>query len=247
MDSNILSNASKLLSLLLFVFSLQVPAKPNDGIIRIVTEHLPPYQISRNNDLIGGSVGEQVAELVDIVLPTSKIEVIPWARAYQVALNKPNIIIFSLVRTPERESSFIWIGKVAHVTTRLISLKSNNIDPVDNLEDLPDIQIGVKRQDAVADFLHNNGFEFERELVEIVNTVSNMKMLERNRIDAIPSNRHIIQYYCKKTGCETSDFKTIYTFKELSEEFYLAASIGTDPSIIKQLREEFTNLNLPID
>lgn len=247
MDSTILFNASSLLLLLLIVFSLQAPAKPNDGIIRIVTEHLPPYQISRNNDLIGGSVGKEVSELIDIVLPTSKVDVMPWARAYEIALHQPNTLIFSLVRTPEREDKFIWIGKVAHVTTRLISLRDTDIDPVDNLEDLSNIQIGVKRQDAVANFLNQNGFEFERELVEIVNTISTMKMLERHRIDAIPANRHIIQYYCKKTGCETSDFKTIYTFKGLSEEFYLAASLGTDPSIIKQLKEEFANLKLPID
>jgi polar amino acid transport system substrate-binding protein len=214
--------------------------------VLIVTEHLPPYQIGKDKKLIGGSVGIEIQKLMSTVLPESIIEVVPWARAHQVALVRPNTIIFSLVRTPEREDKFIWIGKVAHVRTELITLKDSALEPVETLSELKNTQIGVKRQDAIATFLNNNGFEYGKELVEIVYTMSTMRMLENGRIETIPSNQQVIEYYCQTSGCVNSDFKTLYVFKELSEEFYLAASLGTDAELIEKLKVEFANLDLPV-
>ena len=232
------------ISIILLLFTFNIRAQVNQ--IRIVTEHLPPFQIGKDNRLVGGSVGNEINKLLRIVLPDHSIEVMPWARAYKVALNRPNTIIFSIVRTPEREDKFIWIGKVADVSTELITLKRNALEPVKSINELRHIQIGVKRQDAVADFLASEGFLFGEQLVEIVNTFSTMKMLEKERITAIPSNRLITEYYCQTTGCNTTDFKTIYVFKQLSEEFYLAASKGTDPMLIKRLKEAFLMLDLPL-
>ncbi len=231
---------------LLLIFTFHSPADTVSTDIRIVSEHLPPFQIGENHELIGGVVGLEIQKLVKSILPASKIEVLPWARAYQIALHRPNTIIFSLVRTPERENKFIWIGKVADVTTELITLKDNELEPITVLSELNHSKIGVKRDDAIAVFLVGKGFEFDKELVEIVNTFSTMQMLEKGRIDVIPANQQIIEFYCQNTGCNYSDFKTIYTMKELSEEFYLAVSLGSDANLVKQLRAEFPNLDLPI-
>jgi polar amino acid transport system substrate-binding protein len=214
--------------------------------VRIVTEHLAPFQISDNYELIGGIVAIEVQQLINKILPENKIEVLPWARAFQIASERPNTIIFSLVRTPERENKFIWIGKVAHVPMELITLKSSKLQTIKTLAELSDVQIGVKRLDAVTIWLASKGLQFDKELVEIVNTYTTMQMLEKGRIDVIPSTQQVIEFYCKETGCKTSDFKTIYTLKELSEEFYLAVSLGTDENLVKRLRAEFPLLDLPV-
>jgi len=231
---------------LFFGFALNVQAEIAQAKIRIVTEHLAPFQISDNHELVGGIVGIEIQQLLDKILPENIIEVLPWARAYQIALERPNTIIFSMVRTPDREDKFIWIGKVAQVSTELITLKTSQLKPIELLSELGGIQIGVKRYDAVANFLVDKGFEFDKNLVEIMNTFSTLKMLEKRRIDVIPSNQQVIEFYCKQTGCKNSDFKTIYTLKELSEEFYLAVSLGTEESLVKQLRAEFPTLGFPV-
>ena len=104
----------------------QSQAEIEQAKVRIVTEHLAPFQISENHELIGGIVAIEVQQLINKVLPENKIEVLPWARAFQIASERPNTIIFSLVRTPDREDKFIWIGKVAHVPMELITLKVVN-------------------------------------------------------------------------------------------------------------------------
>lgn len=96
-----------------------------------------------------------------------------------------------------------------------------------------------------ASFLIEKGVEFDKNLIEIVNPFSTMKMLEKGRIAVIPSNSQVIEFYCQTTGCSTTDFKTIYTLKELSEDLYLAVRLGTDEDLVKQLKEGVTQLNLP--
>jgi polar amino acid transport system substrate-binding protein len=227
------------------MFAVNSQANTEAAHVLIVTEHLPPYQLSENNVLVGGSVGAQIKKLINKVIPESTIEVLTWSRAYKIALVRPNTIIFSLVRTPEREEKFIWIGKVAQIVTELITLKDSELEPIKALSELKNIYIGVKRDDAIASFLVEKGFEYDKNLVEIINTFSTMKMLEKGRIAVIPSNQQVIDFYCQTTGCSTADFKTIYTLKELSEDLYLAASLGTDENLVKQLRAEFAKLSFP--
>lgn len=241
-----LSTLKRSLCAVFLILAFQSRADVADLDVLVVTEHLPPYQIGKDNKLIGGSVGIEIHRLIKAVLPESTIEVMPWARAHQIALRRPNTIIFSLVRTPEREDKFIWIGKVAQVRTELITLKSSKLQPVETLSDLKNVRIGVKRQDAVATFLNEQGFEYGKELVEIVYTMSTMRMLEKGRIETVPSNQQVIEFYCKSAGCANSDFKTLYVFKELSEEFYLAASIGSDAELIENLKVAFAKLDLPV-
>jgi polar amino acid transport system substrate-binding protein len=228
------------------LLSFHAQAAIEEAKVRIITEHLAPFQISENHELVGGTVAMEIKQLISKVLPGNKIEVLPWARAFQIASERPNTIIFSLVRTPERENNFIWIGKVAHVPMELIALKTSKLQPISSLSELKDIQIGVKRLDAVTIWLASQGLQFDNELVEIVNTLTTMQMLEKGRIDVIPSTQQVIEFYCKKAGCKTSDFKTIYTLNTLSEDFYLAVSLGTDENLIKQLSAEFTQLNFPV-
>lgn len=207
--------------------------------VRIVTEHLAPYQISKNNELVSGSIGLQVKAILANVLPHNTIEVLPWTRAFQLASTRPNTIIFSLVRTPEREKNFIWIKQIGEVTTEMISLKDSDIAVASKLPDLKGLAIGVKRQDAISNFLVDRGFEYEKDLIEILSTLSTIQMLEKGRVEVIPASSEIIDFYCQKTGCNRSDFKTIYTVTELSAKFYLAVSLGSDESLIQLLRKGF--------
>ena len=228
------------------VFALNTKASTSLKDIRIVTEHLPPYQIAVNGQLEGGSVGLKIKKLLSNVLPETTIEVLPWARTYQIALNTPNTIIFSLVRTPERENKFIWIGKVAHVPMELISLKTSQLQPIENLSELNDIKIGVKRLDAVTIWLASQGLNFGEELVEVSNTITTLQLLEKGRIEVIPSTNQVIDFYCQTEGCQSSDFKTIYTFQDFSEELYLAVSLGSDEKLVEQLQAEFLKVDISV-
>lgn len=69
--------------------------------ITVVTEELPPYNMTLDGKLTG--IG---TELVEAVMAeageAARIQSMPWARAYDTALNSPNVLIYSIARTPQR-------------------------------------------------------------------------------------------------------------------------------------------------
>ena len=71
-------------------------------------------------------------------------------------------------------------------------------------------------------------------------------MLNKKRFSLIPANDFMLDYHCSVNSCDVTRFKEIYVFAEIEQDFYLAVSLGTNPTVIKQLREEFGHLSLPI-
>ena len=90
-----------ILILLCWLLSAQVSAIR----LTVVTEDLYPYNYIENGELKG-----QATEIVVKVLKHAgidySIQVYPWARAYNLALNNKNVLIYSIVKIPSREKLF---------------------------------------------------------------------------------------------------------------------------------------------
>ena len=67
--------------------------------LQIVTEQFPPFNYRVNGVLKGASV-----EIIQALLVESKLDanisLYPWARAYEIAKHSPNVLIFSIAKTP---------------------------------------------------------------------------------------------------------------------------------------------------
>jgi polar amino acid transport system substrate-binding protein len=223
-----------LLILIVVTLNFAVAAGTNNS-LRVLTEHLPPYQIAYGVNLKGGTVGLKVQKFLNSVVPSTAIEVLPWNSAYNIALNRPNTLIFSITRTPEREDKFIWITKVANLKPKLYALKKSNINPTTNLSSLERYTVGTSLNDLVTNKLLEQGFNFKDNLVQIVNADSIVAMLHKGRLDLIAADPHMIEYYCKVNNINPSEFIAVYDFTELNDQLYLAASKRTDPNLIEQL------------
>jgi len=109
---------------LIFVslFHFQV-LKAAQNTLNFVTENAPPLQYIKNGKVVG-----KTTQLINQISESSNfktnIKILPWARAYQTALNQKNMFIYPLVRTAERESKFIWIGKMLTIKLSWVKLKS---------------------------------------------------------------------------------------------------------------------------
>ena len=64
--------------------------------IKVVTELLEPYQIKKPDGSLGGFSTDVVDALFEITKDLAEIKIMPWARAYEIALSKPNILIYSI-------------------------------------------------------------------------------------------------------------------------------------------------------
>ncbi|QTL34742.1 substrate-binding periplasmic protein [Pseudoalteromonas viridis] len=206
-----------------------------------MTENLPPYQMPGPQGKVQGVAAEKVNKLLSDLNITADIQVMPWARAYKIAVNEPGTLIFSIVRTPAREGLFHWLGVLMSTKTYLISLRKRKDIKVEGLVDLLNYRVGVKRDDVVFQYLQSKGMLDT--IVVLPETFVTVKMLLKGRADIIAASPIHLDYMCEKIGCNRSDFRFLFELDELSNDFYLAANRQTSADIILLLQQKLAEQN----
>lgn len=75
--------------------------------IQVVTENCYPYNYIDKNGIIVGKLTDDIKDILVFSGVDYSIEVYPWARALKLATTRPNVLIYSILRTPRRENFFI--------------------------------------------------------------------------------------------------------------------------------------------
>lgn len=196
---------------------------------------------NQDGELVGSSV-EIFKELQKIVGNTDEIKVVPWARGYRYITRKDNVILFAMTRTSEREKLFKWVGPVVKLKWVMYGRK-NFIDNIENLNDSRGLyRIGTVRDDVREQYLKKKGFS---NLEPARDNITNIKKLQKKRIDLMISSDIGFSKTVKEAGCKASEFKEVFTFKEVY--LYVAFSknvadktIAIWQSALEELKESGT-------
>jgi polar amino acid transport system substrate-binding protein len=202
----------------------------------ILTENLPPLNYVENGELVGSSV-EIVQEIQRRVKSTAPIQVYPWARAYKMALEEENVILFGMTYTEVRKDKFKWVGPLAVKRDILVAKKGAGI-PINSLEDAKKVKrIGTLRDDTRERLLKRHGFT---NLESVSDEQLNAKKLALGRIDLwaykIPGMRTV----CDLAGVDHREFEEVFHLREI--ELMIAFSKKTSDSIVRQWRDAFNEM-----
>ncbi|MET3139993.1 ABC-type amino acid transport substrate-binding protein, partial [Undibacterium sp. GrIS 1.2] len=92
--------------------------------LTIYTENWPPISF-KNGDKVDGMAVEVVDALQKKMGTNSAIQLVPWARGYKAVLEDPNVLLFTVGRSAEREKLMTLLGPVAVSKTVLYTRKGN--------------------------------------------------------------------------------------------------------------------------
>lgn len=143
-----------------------------------LTEDFPPYTYA-DNGAAGGLMVEvlrAVSASLNEPVEASSIQVLPWTRAVYTAAHNPQSVLFSLARTPERESQYQWAGPVVPIRIVMIGLPSVAQRPPERWN------IGVVRDDVAVRLVTAAGYHADQ-LVYSTYPASVARMLQSQRID----------------------------------------------------------------
>jgi polar amino acid transport system substrate-binding protein len=101
--------------------------------LTILTENLPPLNYLDDGVLVGPSV-EIVKEIQKRVGSKKSIKVYPWARAYKMASEEENVVLFGMTYAKVRHDKFKWVGPLATKRDILVAKKGSGIK-ITSLED----------------------------------------------------------------------------------------------------------------
>lgn len=210
------------------------------GELRVYTEDSPPFQWQEPGGEVSGVTTEVVRAMLKESNRTAQFQVVPWARAVEMAETEPDVLLYAMMRTPEREPKFAWIGTVVPFRTFFWKLKSRTDIKLRGLEDARKYNIGVVNQNAEQDFLLKNGFSSKQ--LQVVNRSElNIAKLFEGRVDLIPYNdlnlNDDLQKRAALKSYKLSDIELVAEIKELSAEAYLVMSKKSDPALVDDLKK----------
>ena len=181
---------------LALLLGLSLPAIATEK-LRIVTEELPPFNMTLDGKLTGLCT-EIVQAVLDDVGETAQIQSMPWARAYDIAMNSENVLIYCMARTAAREQQFKWVGTIAQTDWYLFSLDPNL--RLNSLDDARSHQTATVKDDAGEQYLTAQGFAVGRNLQSSNKYEHNYEKLVLGRVDLWIANEMNALYLVRHAG-----------------------------------------------
>ena len=210
------------------------------------TEPLPPLSMESGAEVTGFS-----SELLDMMAREAGLsvqkQVLPWTRAYERARMLPNGVLYSLVRTPERESLFRWVGPISPRRIVLYKWADRTDIHLKTLDDARPYRIGTVRESASTRALQQQGFplDFSPENdskypnggLELGATDEmNMNKFIAKRFDLLLSLDWSLAYNLKKAGKEQSSVVPALVVDD-SQSYWYGLNPAGDPELAKRLEQ----------
>lgn len=228
------------MALILF-FTLLFSSTIYAQVLEVVTTDFPPYQFIEKNEISGKS-SVIVKKMISKANLKANFSIYPWPRAYQLALNNKNTLIYSIARTPERENKFQWIGKITPFHVYFWKNKKRADINLLNFEESKKYKIGGVFSDVKAEHLIKNGFILNKNIELVSSDVLNINKLVANHIDLMPFDELSFKYKVEKEGYTIDQFEKTIEIPGLYQELFVAASLNTSPKIIKKLKESLKTI-----
>jgi len=226
-----------ILAVLLCGFFLQARAQEK---ILAVTEEFAPFNYTENGKVTGYST-RLVEEMFRRAGLAYELNSYPWSRTYKLAQTLPNVVIFTMARTPEREKEFQWIGALAKRKLYLYKLASRKDIQVEGIADAKKYWTSANRDDAAEKLLIGLGFSYDKNLDLSPSDVSSLNKLLAGRVDFITGSDYTVGYLLQKEGIDASRLQRSIALVDQGE-YFVAASKNTSPEIVRRLRAAYEQM-----
>ena len=200
--------------------------------LTIVTEELAPLSYTNEKGEVVGFSSEIVKRLLREVNMKGEIQSLPWARAYNTALKKENVLIFSIARDEKREKEFKWVGVIADYSIYFYGLKSRPEIKVSSIEQAKKYTVGTVIDDFREEYLIDKGFVKDINLFPVYTDSLNINKLTAKRIDLWPVNDLTASYIAKEKRISFELIEKKFTMIEIP--LYLAFSNETSDTTVKK-------------
>ncbi|QHJ01543.1 transporter substrate-binding domain-containing protein [Xylophilus rhododendri] len=206
--------------------------------VRVVTETTP------NSFLQDGRVVGRGTELVELTLQRAglrdyRIDLYPWARAVDLAQREPNVLIYPIARTADREERFRWVGEIQRIRYFFYALPDRALPPMKQLDEARGLTIGVVRDDVRHQFLQRKGFT---RLVLSGQPLENLRKLLYRQVDLVAMTENEAQRLCEEARPDCAGLARLLPLDELQLSLFMAYSRATPEDLAQRTTTAFESL-----
>lgn len=220
---------------LVFIIIISLASVAAAQRITVVTEQWPPYNYQENN-VIKGISTEVVQATLNQAGIKARFYVYPWARAYKMASEQKNVLIYTILKNAKREKLFKWIGPIVPLAKMCLFKSSEQSGLVINsLEDAKKYRVGVVYNTSTHQLLLAQGFQKGKNLFPVPK--QNITKLLKGRLDLITDREITLAMSMKILDKSFSKVEKVFILSEWDQGFYMAFNIKTSDQIIAQVQK----------
>lgn len=221
--------------------SADAPAGADDTAVQpyihVVAESWYPYSYDE-----GGVVKGRATETVRKVLARAglgyDITLYPWPRAYRMAQERENLLVYAMIKTPAREKIFQFVGQVMEGDSfYFFGLKDRGDIRLASAEDAKGFRIATSQDSAMMAFLKDNGYPDIQPLFDIQ---LGFKQLRYGRVDLVLTTAVNVAAHVR-TGDIAAGTVVPYSWA-FDAEPHMAFSPKTDPALVARVRAAYEAL-----
>ena len=212
----------------------QAQAAQRAGALYITTESAAPSSMEDSQGQVIGIATDKVRAVLDRAGTAYTIDLLPWKRAYAAARERPDACVYATSRTPERESSFKWVGPIDSADWVLMA-SANRRFPLRTLDDARPYRIGTYNGDARDHFLRSRGFRVD----PAPNDLTNPRKLLLGRIDLWAASLRVGSPVLEQNGW-AGKIVPVLVFNR--SDVYLACNRAVPDEVIARLNAAFAAL-----
>jgi polar amino acid transport system substrate-binding protein len=204
--------------------------------LKMLTEEYPPVTFMKDGK-VSGLVTDVVREIIARQGIPDRIQLTAWDEAYNMALNNPNVVIFSAERTEKRENLFQWVGPVGKNSAIFYAKKGTGIK-INSLEEAKKVAaIATTTNWFTEQYLKDKDFT---NLLSSPLPVTNVKRLMNGEVQLSVFTDITIPEIVKNAGYSMDNLEPVFTVS--NTYFYIAISRGTPVEIVKKWQTILDNL-----
>ncbi len=203
----------------------------------ILTEDYPPLSFE-DKGIITGYGTDIVNELQKRLKTNYPIDLNIWSEAYEIALTKPNVLIYTIEKTPEREQLFYWIGPIGVNESYFYMKKSIKIINFKKMQDFRKLKaIATCTNWFNEQYLIKAGFT---NLVSMPHPEDNVKLVMNGKANATVLTNLTARKIVQNAGFKADDLVPVHSI--MSSEFYIGISKKTSLKIVNKWKNAFQSM-----
>ena len=214
--------------------------------IQVVTENWYPYNyLDENNNIVGQST-ERVKHVLKAADLDYSIASYPWTRAFNLATTSPNVLIYTVLRTPDREDLFHWICPIVNKEVyQLYRLTSRTDIQLKTEQDIKNYSTVVTRDTFLHKLMLELGLSEEQNLQVTADDNINATLFLAGRVDILPAIDTAIEHILATQGIDKSVISPLLTISaQHYPDYCMALSKATPQPLVQQIRQAHQSINL---
>jgi len=199
------------------------------GTLQIYTEQYPPLSFRNSSGEITGFGTDIVYEIMKRNNLFIDIKLSSWSNGYELALNNPNVCLFTMDRTEIRSNLFQWVGPIGTNTTYFYTKAGSGITITSVAQAKALAKVGTVNSWFSDQYLRGLGFT---NLVSLSDPAVMAEKLMRGEIDAFVCSGVTFPDILGTLGYQYN--QVVPAFSLMSSDYYIAFSKNTPAATVNK-------------